>query len=96
MGKILSQDEIDALLSSAPSEAARIEMPAAGPEAPSVIRYNFRRPDRVSKDQIHALSFLHNRFARNVATQLSAYLRTITELSVSAVEQFSYSEFLMS
>jgi len=62
----------------------------------NLVRYNFRRPDRVSKDQIHALSFLHNRFARNVATSLSAYLRTITELSVTAVEQFSYSEFLMS
>jgi flagellar motor switch protein FliM len=63
---------------------------------PSVIRYNFRRPDRVSKEQIHSLSFLHGRFARNLATSLSAYLRVMTELSVVSVEQFSYSEFLMS
>jgi flagellar motor switch protein FliM len=92
MGKILSQDEIDSLLH-ATSE------PAAAPadhEAASVIRYNFRRPDRVSKEQIHSLHFLHDRFARNVATSLSAYLRTMIELSVVSVEQFSYSEFLMS
>lgn len=95
MGKILSQDEIDALLS-APSESARIEAPTAANEPPPVIRYNFRRPDRVSKEQIHSLHFLHDRFARNVATSLSAYLRTITDLSVVSVEQFSYSEFLMS
>ena len=42
-----------------------------------VVRYNFRRPDRVSKEQIRSLQFLHERFARNVATSLSAYLRTL-------------------
>ena len=71
-------------------------MPPASDEPPAVIRYNFRRPDRVSKEQIHSLHFLHDRFARNVATSMSAYLRSITELSVVSVEQFSYSEFLMS
>lgn len=95
MGKILSQDEIDALLS-APAESARTEVAAPLHEAQSVIRYNFRRPDRVSKEQIHSLHFLHDRFARNVSTSMSAYLRTITELTVVSVEQFSYSEFLMS
>jgi flagellar motor switch protein FliM len=67
--------------------------PASGGAA---ARYNFRRPDRVSKEQIHSLQFLHDRFARNVATSLSAYLRAATELSIVSVEQFSYSEFLMS
>jgi flagellar motor switch protein FliM len=94
MGRILSQNEIDALLHSGGDDPK--ESPYADPSDRNLVRYNFRRPDRVSKDQIHALSFLHNRFARNVATSLSAYLRTITELSVTAVEQFSYSEFLMS
>ena len=50
----------------------------------------------MSKEQIHSLQFLHERFARNVATSLSAYLRTMTELSVVSVVQFSYAEFLMS
>lgn len=92
MGRILSQDEIDALLS-APPDTARERRDED--ESTSVIRYNFRRPDRVSKDQIHSLHFLHDRFARNVSTSMSAYLRTITEVSVVSVEQFSYSEFLM-
>jgi flagellar motor switch protein FliM len=94
MGRILSQGEIDALLHSG-AEIAKDNL-VIEPLDRNLVRYNFRRPDRVSKDQIHALSFLHNRFARNVATSLSAYLRTITDLSVTAVEQFSYSEFLMS
>ncbi|MDH4063677.1 MAG: flagellar motor switch protein FliM [Acidobacteriota bacterium] len=93
MGKILSQDEIDALLAVPGSAPARRPKGAADGGA---IRYNFRRPDRVSKEQIHSLHFLHDRFARNMATSLSAYLRSITELSVVSVEQFAYSEFLAS
>lgn len=95
MGKILSQDEIDALLSGG-AESTTVETTGALPELQGVIRYNFRRPDRVSKEQIHSLHFLHDRFARNVSTAMSAYLRSIIELSVVSVEQFSYSEFLMS
>ena len=91
MSRILSQEEIDALLASTPAEAGR----AANGRAP-VIAYNFRRPDRVSKDQIRSLHFLHDRFARNATTSLSAFLRTTTELSIVSVEQFAYSEFLLS
>ncbi|HVB38970.1 MAG TPA: flagellar motor switch protein FliM [Vicinamibacterales bacterium] len=96
MSKILSQDEIDALLNSSAvidrSGAVRTSDAAL---ADTVI-YNFRRPDRVSKDTIRSLHFLHDRFARNLATSLSAYLRTVTDLTIISVEQFSYSEFLMS
>ena len=98
MSKILSQEEIDALLTSA-AEIERSAKPAAaaapGPRE-SVVVYNFRRPDRVSKDQIRSLHFLHDRFARNVATALSAYLRSVTDVNIMSVEQFTYSEFLMS
>jgi flagellar motor switch protein FliM len=66
------------------------------PNATPITPYNFRRPDRISKEQIHSLHFLHDRFARNVATSLSAYLRAVTALSVLSVEQCSYAEFLMS
>ena len=93
MTKILSQEEIDTLLSVA-TRAGRDGRPtdATGP----IVRYDFRRPDRVSKEQIHALQFLHERCARNISTSLSAYLRTMINLSVASVEQFSYGEFLAS
>lgn len=94
MARILSQEEIDALLSTAAEAQPAPRVPVATPE--QMIRYNFRRPERLSKDQIHSLHFLHDRFARSIATSLSAYLRTVTEMSVVSVEQFSYSEFLMS
>ncbi|MEO7191696.1 MAG: flagellar motor switch protein FliM [Vicinamibacterales bacterium] len=91
MTKILSQAEIDALLSVA-SDARKGGR--GGSQPMPIVRYNFRRPDRVSKEQIHALQFVHERCARNLSTSLSAYLRTTIAMSVASVEQFSYSEFL--
>ena len=76
MSRILSQAEIDALLASVPGTAESNEQPGA---AGTVIAYDFRRPDRISKDQIRSLHFLHDRFARNATSSLSAYLRTSIE-----------------
>lgn len=96
MGKILSQEEIDALLGSAREIEKEATREPVEPSAAEATLYNFRRPDRVSREQIRSLHFLHDRFARNVATSLSAYLRSATEVNVISVEQFTYSEFLMS
>jgi flagellar motor switch protein FliM len=96
VSKILSQEEIDALLTSAVDIERSSRVDNAKNARESVIVYNFRRPDRVSKEQIRSLHFLHDRFARNVGTSLSAYLRAVTEVSILSVEQFTYSEFLMS
>jgi flagellar motor switch protein FliM len=96
VAKILSQDEIDALLTSAKTLERRSATPVAPAAEPAAVVYNFRRPDRVSKEQMRSLHFLHDRFARNVATSLSAYLRAATDISLLSVEQFTYSEVLMS
>ena len=40
-----------------------------GPISPAK-SYNFRRPDRVSKEQLRSLQFLHDRYAANVSTSL--------------------------
>jgi flagellar motor switch protein FliM len=91
MAKNLTQDEIDALLQVAADAGTGSR---AAEQPPPVVRYNFRRPDRFSKEQIHSLHFLHDRCARTMSTSFSAYLRTIINLSVVSVEQFSYAEFL--
>ena len=58
--------------------------------------YDFKRPERVSKSQVIALEALHEVFARNLSASLSGYLRTIIEIRLISVEQFTYSEFTMS
>ena len=49
MGKILSQEEIDALLGS----SRTVEVARSEPAPDVAITYNFRRPDRVSKEHAH-------------------------------------------
>ena len=56
--------------------------------------YNFKRPDRISKNQIRSLHFVHDRFARNASSSISAYLRMVVELSLEAIEQVTYADFL--
>jgi len=57
-------------------------------------RYNFKRPDRISKNQMRSLHFIHDRFARNLSSSISAYLRAIVEISLEDISQITYSEFL--
>jgi flagellar motor switch protein FliM len=57
-------------------------------------KYNFKRPDRISKNQIRSLHFVHDRFARNFSSSVSAYLRTVVEVSLENISQISYSEFM--
>ncbi len=58
--------------------------------------YDFRRPDKFSKDQLRTLQMLHETFARLAASSLSAYLRTSVTLDVISLEQVPYEEYLRS
>jgi len=64
------------------------------PEPGDVSDYDFKRPERVSKDQMRALQTLHEGFARNFGASLSGYLRTIVEIKVAACGQMTYYEFV--
>ncbi len=58
--------------------------------------YDFKRPERVSKDQIRVISSIHEVFARNLGATLSGMLRTIIDVRVVGVEQLTYNEFIHS
>lgn len=59
-------------------------------------RYDFRKPERLSKDQLRSLQFLYDRFSRQLSTSLSAYLRTSSSASVVHVERLTYADFVLS
>ncbi len=61
-----------------------------------VIAYDFKRPERVGKEQMRALQSLHEGFARNFGASASALLRTIVESKLISVDQLTYSEFVYS
>ena len=81
-------------------------MPGAGPPATIFSRhrrdledleirdYDFKRPERISTDQMRALRTLHDAFARSFGASLSGLLRTIVEVSIASAEQMTYSEFI--
>lgn len=58
--------------------------------------YDFRRPDKFSKDQLRTLQMLHETFARLAGTGLSAYLRTAVNIELISLEQVPYEEYLRS
>lgn len=88
MSRQLSQQEIDAVFREMQQRGG------ADTGGPKVVPFDFRRLDRVSKSQLHAIRLLHDNFVRNVASSLSAYLRTYLAVSLVSVEQLSYAEFL--
>ncbi|MDR2883981.1 MAG: flagellar motor switch protein FliM [Deferribacteraceae bacterium] len=97
MADILSQDEIDALLSTVVDDSEKTEVLDNTDFIPKKISvYDFRRPDRVSKEQLRSIRNLHDKFARNFSSNLSSFLRTITDISLVSVDQMTYGEFLMS
>ncbi len=68
---------------------------APGPRQ-RVTAYDFKRPERVGKDQMRALQSLHEGFSRNFGASMSALLRTIVECKLISVDQLTYSEFVYS
>jgi len=93
MAKILSQDEIDALLSNVSGEAD--ESSGIEPKQKVAI-YDFKHPNLVSKEQLRLLETIHEGLCRNFGVFLSAQLRMIVEMNLLAVDQIMYSEFVMS
>jgi flagellar motor switch protein FliM len=102
MTDVLDQSEVDALLAAVDSgemkQSDAVVAPSAGrrPANVDVQTYDFKRPERVSKDQMRALEGLHEGFGRNFGAAISGYLRTIIEVSVAHIEQLTYSEFIHS
>ena len=96
MPEVLSQNEVDALLSAVSDVSVDLSTPAEKPAGQDVSVYDFKRPERVSKDQMRALETHHEVMARNLAATLSGHLRTIVDCKLTTVEQLTYSEFVMS
>ncbi len=101
MADILSQEEIDALLDVVEDEGDDIlesEDDGGGGHhhQRQVTLYDFKRPNRVSKEQLRAFRGIHDKMARSLASQISSIMRSIVEIQLHSVDQMTYGEFLMS
>ena len=64
-----------------------------GNSCPSITEYDFRRPKRISKDQICSLKVLHEEFARTLARQWTGLLGTTVDVDLVTVEQRIWAEY---
>ncbi|MFB1098555.1 flagellar motor switch protein FliM [Terribacillus sp. JSM ZJ617] len=94
--EVLSQNEIDALLSAISSGEMDTDELKQDEKAKKVKTYDFKRALRFSKDQIRSLTRIHENFARLLTTFYSARLRTFVQISVASVDQVPYEEFIRS
>ncbi len=98
MADILSQEEIDALLDVVEDDGDDLfetEEESLLPQR-QVTLYDFKRPNRVSKEQLRAFRSVHDKMARSLASQISSIMRSIVEIQLHSVDQMTYGEFLMS
>jgi flagellar motor switch protein FliM len=107
---VLSQTEVENLLNAMASEGQHAAAGVAQPPPPSPMgsmnvpgkprekigSYDFKRPERVGKEQMRALQTLHESFGRNFGAAISALLRSIVEVKLTSVDQLTYSEFVFS
>ncbi|MBN1491424.1 MAG: flagellar motor switch protein FliM [Phycisphaerae bacterium] len=100
MADVLDQAEVDALLNAVGAgkvqESDLDDFSTSRQVVHEVRTYDFKRPERVSKDQMRALEAIHEGVARNFGAALSSFLRTIIEVRVATAEQLTYSEFIHS
>jgi flagellar motor switch protein FliM len=96
MTEVLSQDEIDQLLTAISSGDVETEEVHQATEQRKIKIYDFKRPDKFSKEQIRTVSIMHETFARLTTTSLSAQLRSLVQVHVASVDQLTYEEFIRS
>ena len=96
MTEVLSQDEIDQLLTAISSGDTAADDFRPSTDTRKIKIYDFKRPDKFSKEQIRTVSIMHETFARLTTTSLSAQLRSMVHVHVASVDQLTYEEFIRS
>ncbi len=98
MADLLSQEEVDLLLSAVSEGGGGGDQPAAPARSdqPVLSTYDFRRPERVSKDQLKGLQSLFEAFARELGILLPPFLRTVVRVDLVSIDQLTYDEFILS
>jgi flagellar motor switch protein FliM len=95
LADVLSQQEIDALLSALNSGEIQAS-DIADSSKDKVKVYDFRRAMRYSKEQLRSITRIHENFTRLLISHLSTQLRQFVQIEVDLVDQVTYHEFVAS
>jgi flagellar motor switch protein FliM len=96
MAEVLSQNEIDALLSALSSGDLEPDELQVDDEKQKVKLYNFRSPKKFTKDHIRTLELIHDNYGRIISTYLTGQIRTSVKVKIETIQQFTYEEFIHS
>ncbi|MEW8956210.1 flagellar motor switch protein FliM [Clostridium sp.] len=96
MAEVLSQSEIDELLSALSSGEIVPDDVEKEEEKHKIKLYDFRSPQKFSKDHIRTLELIHDNYARIITNYLTAQVRSNVKVKIESVEQITYEEFIHS
>jgi len=95
MSKILSQDEVDALLKGMSGGEIETEIDEIEEDS-SVTFYDLTNQDRIIRGRMPTLEIINDRFARLLRTTLSGALRKVIDVSSFSVDMIKFGEFMRS
>lgn len=96
MADVLSQSEIDSLLSALSSGELQPDEIPKDEDKQKVKLYDFRSPQKFSKDHIRTLELIHDNYARIISNYLTAQVRINVKVKIESIEQITYEEFIHS
>ncbi|MCG6553216.1 MAG: flagellar motor switch protein FliM [Candidatus Magnetominusculus sp. LBB02] len=92
MNKILSQDEIDALLKGV--QSGSVETGAAAAEESGAKSYDFTNQERIIRGRMPGLEIANERFARFFRNSISTIIQKFVDVNIHGVEMMKFSEFM--
>lgn len=93
MSDILSQEEVDSLLSGLSAGKIETETEVRQHDPDGVLSYDFTSQDQVVRGRMPTFEVLNDRFAREIRTSLSALLHTNVDISAESHDILKFSEF---
>ena len=96
MAEVLSQSDIDSLLSALSSGKIEADQIPNEEEKHRIKLYDFKSPQKFSKDHLRALELIHDNYARLMSSYLSAQLRNNVKVKIESTQQITYDEFIHS
>ena len=93
MAKILTQDEVDALLKGMGGGEVETETnDGAGPEG--ITPYDLTSQDRIIRGRMPTLEIINDRFARFFRQTMSTALRKVIDISAFSIDMIKFGEFM--
>jgi flagellar motor switch protein FliM len=93
MAEVLSQNEIDLLLSALSSGDIKPDEMQKDKDLQKIIPYDFKSPQKFSKDHIRTLELIHDSYARIISNYLTVKIRSNVKVRIESVQQITYEEF---